>query len=84
MSTEIGEIFEIEPSQRHHNRINKSEYCPAYMWLTRFYGGNKNDRMLQITIQSDQITYIQLTQKQVQELAKTLNECFDDNKYPSE
>lgn len=57
---------------------------PAELDLTRFWGGKDNGRMLQLTILSDKIAYIQLTQEQVKELAQTLTNAFNDEIYPSE
>ena len=59
-------------------------YSNSELHLTRFWGGTKNGSMLQLTIQSDKTAYIQLTQEQVKELAQTLIDSFDDEKFPSE
>ena len=82
MSTSIKEI------SGRYEKIVTPKFMPEYkestVYLTRFAGGKENGAMIQITIQSDNIAYIQLTKKQVKELAQALNDSFDYDKYPSE
>jgi hypothetical protein len=59
-------------------------YKEAELNINRFWGGSDNGRMLQLTIQSDAINYIQLTKEQVSILKDALNDAFDDEIYPSE
>ena len=83
MSTHIKTIVgRYEIVTRRNNPV--VVYDNSELHLTRFWGGTKNGSMLQITIQCDKTAYIQLTQKQVKELAQTLIDSFDDEKYPSE
>ena len=83
MSTHIKTIVgRYEIVTRRNNPV--VVYDNSELHLTRFWGGTIAGRMLQITIQCDKTAYIQLTQKQVKELAQTLLDCFDDEKYPSE
>ena len=84
MSTHIKTIEGRYESIEYPRNLAVVEYENASLELTRFYGGEKLGRMLQLTITSDEIAYIQLTQKQVKELSIVLSQCFDDNKYPSE
>ena len=63
---------------------NGDDLIKAKLYITRFFGGEKHGAMLQLTIESDGVAYIQLTQKQVKKLAKVLSEAFDYDKYPSE
>ena len=61
------------------------KYAPSDINLTRFFGGQENGAMLQLTICNDkEYAYIQLTQKQVKKLAKVLRDAFDYDKYPSD
>ena len=84
MSTHIKTIKGRYQSTEKPCHNFKPIYEEADLLLTRFYGGKNNGRMLQLTITSDETAYIQLTQKQVEELSQVLAQCFDDNKYPSE
>ena len=84
MSTHIKTIEGRYESTEYPRNLTVVEYEEASLTLTRFYGGEKLGRMLQLTITSDETAYIQLTQKQVEELSQVLSQCFDDNKYPSE
>ena len=84
MSTHIKTIKGRYKSIEYPRNLTVVEYEEASLTLTRFYGGKKLGRMLQLTITSDETAYIQLTQKQVKELSRVLSQCFDDNKYPSE
>jgi len=80
MSTHIKEIVGIKESH-----ILPGSYTSSTLSLTRFWGGTKKGRMLQLTINNDEgHSYIQLTKKQVDKLAVILSEAFDDNIYPSE
>jgi hypothetical protein len=49
--------------------------------VNRFFGGSGYGSMIQITTGRD---YAQLTQSEVKELVKILNESFDYDKHPSE
>lgn len=51
--------------------------------LTRFYGGSENGTMLQLTVTNPE-GYIQLSKRDVFNLAKTLINSFDRKIYPSE
>ena len=84
MSTHIKIIKGRYESIKYPRNLTIVEYEEASLDLTRFYGGKELGRMLQLTITSDETAYIQLTQKQVEELSQVLAQCFDDNKYPSE
>ena len=78
MSTHIETIIgEKESSLSTDNRV------PTNLHLTRFYGGDKNGRMLQLTITNNE-GYIQLTRKEVIELSVILANSFDNELYPSE
>jgi len=59
----------------------KTKGIKADIKLTRFWGGVKRGRMLQITINGE---YIQLTEKETIKLAKILSNSFNDKIYPSE
>ncbi len=84
MSTEIKHNV----TGRYEIIENSATYTPAYkpaeVHLTRFYGGKKSGTMLQLTIQTDQTSCIQLTQEEVKKLIKVLSESFDYDKHPSE
>ena len=83
MSTQIAKIegrYEIVKS----SVTFTPDYGEAKMNINRYYGGHKNRAMLQLTIQSDKIAYIQLTQAQVKGLITVLKDAFDYDKYPSE
>ena len=84
MSTHIKTIEGRYESIKYPRNLTVVEYEEASLDLTRFYGGEKLGRMLQLTVTNDETAYIQLTQKQVKELSIVLSQCFDDNKYPSE
>jgi hypothetical protein len=87
MSTEIKTI-------RGTHHVHKSiftfevERPPADIHVTRFYNGKELGTQVQITIQQFQgngyTSYIHLSEEQCKELAQTLLEAFDHNKYPSE
>lgn len=60
-------------------------YRPARVHINRFYGGEENGQMIQLTVQdSKTMSYIQLTRDQVKKLAQILNDSFNSNIYPSE
>jgi len=59
------------------------DYVPTYMHLTRFYGGEPNGSMLQLTISNPE-GYIQLTKQEVKDLIEILQNSFDRDVYPSE
>lgn len=61
-----------------------SNYETSKLHINRFYGGKKNGRMLQLTINQPNVGYIQLTQDQVKDLIETLQNSFNDEIYPSE
>ena len=82
MSTDIAEIKGVYEVMKRSDTLTP-EYSKAEMALTRYWGG-ENGAMLQLTIQSDRIAYIQLTQEQVKELIQVLQDAFDYEKYPSE
>ena len=77
MSTHIKNISGLKESTCNNERVETT------MNLTRFWGGAEKGRMLQLTINNGD-GYIQLTRKQITELAKTLIDSFDDTIYPSE
>ena len=55
--------------------------------MTRFFNGKDKGPNIQLTVQQDGeygTSYIHLTKEQCEELAQTLLDCFDYNKYPSE
>ena len=81
MSTEIKEIT---GRREVHIFPDKNEYDDSILYINRFWGG-KDGIMLQLTISNDDATtYIQLTEKQVEELSKVLSEAFNEEIYPSE
>ena len=84
MSTHIRIVKGRYESIQYPRNLAVVEYEEASLELTRFYGGERLGRMLQLTITSDETAYIQLTQEQVEELSIVLSQCFDDNRYPSE
>ena len=84
MSTDIKTIIGRYQSTEKPCHNFKPIYKEANLHLTRFYGGENNGRMLQLTIASDETAYIQLTKEQVKELSIILSQCFDDSIYPSE
>jgi len=64
-----------------------TEYNTAKVYLTRFYNGEERGSNIQLTVQQNGeygTSYIHLNKEQVEELGKTLLECFDYDKYPSE
>ena len=77
MSTYIETLKGIKESELSTERIETT------MSLTRFWGGAEKGRMLQLTV-SNSDGYIQLTEEETIELAKTLLNSFDDTIYPSE
>jgi hypothetical protein len=63
------------------------EHKDAEVHLTRFYNGADRGANIQLTVSQDGqygTSYIHLSKEQCEELAKTLLECFDYDKYPSE
>lgn len=84
MSTHIKTIKARYESTSKSTATLQPTYNIATLDITRFYGGKANGSMLQITIQSDDIAYIQLTEQQVQELIQTLQDSFNPKIYPSE
>ena len=77
MSTHIETLKGIKESQLSTERVETT------MSLTRFWGGAEKGRMLQLTVSNSE-GYIQLTELETIELAKTLINSFDDTIYPSE
>ena len=77
MSTHIETLKGIKESKTGTDKIETS------MRLTRFWGGAEKGRMLQLTI-SNSDGYIQLTEQETIELAKTLLNSFDNEIHPSE
>lgn len=77
MITHIETLKGIKESELSNERIETT------MSLTRFWGGAEKGRMLQLTV-SNSDGYIQLTEEETIELAKTLLNSFDDTIYPSE
>ena len=77
MSTHIETLQGIKESTLSTERIETT------MNLTRFWGGAEKGRMLQLTVSNPE-GYIQLTEQETIELAKTLLNSFDDTIYPSE
>ncbi len=80
MSTELKKIK--GRYEKSHNGDCTVNYEKNVLYLTRFAGGKKNGAMLQLTISQE--GYIQLTQKQVKNLIKILEEAFDYEKNPSD
>ena len=79
MSTQIAKI------KGRCETINSMDYERSHIDLTRFWAGSENGRMLQITISDfDNVAHVQLTRKQVKQLAKVLKNAFNDDIYPSE
>lgn len=86
MSTEIKTI---KGSCHYHKRkaTFEVEHKDAEVSLTRFFNGKNRGANIQLTVTQDGeygTSYIHLTKKQCEKLAKTLLECFDYDKYPSE
>lgn len=84
MSTEIKTIkgsYDYKISNTY--KVTRKE---AEISLTRFFAGIKKGSNIQLTISQERAytSYINLTENQCKRLAKTLLECFDTNKYPSE
>lgn len=77
MSTHIETLKGIKESELSNERIETT------MSITRFWGGAKKGRMLQLTV-SNSDGYIQLTEEETVQLAKTLLNSFDITIYPSE
>ena len=77
MSTHIETLKGIKESELSNERVETT------MSLTRFWGGAEKGRMLQLTV-SNSDGYIQLTEEETIELAKTLLNSFDNTIYPSE
>ena len=83
MSTTIATIKGIKESKYTKDYSISPEYMETFLDITRYYGGHKNGRMLQLTVLNDE-GYIQLTKEQSVELASILLNAFNDNIYPSE
>lgn len=86
MSTEIKTI---KGTCHFYPRRGTFEVChkDAEVSLTRFFNGKDKGPNIQLTVQQDGeygTSYIHLTKEQCEELAQTLLDCFDYNKYPSE
>ena len=77
MSTHIETLKGLKECQLGDDRTETT------MSLTRFWGGAEKGRMLQLTIGNSE-GYIQLTEQETIELAKTILNSFDDTIYPSE
>ena len=78
MSTHIANIKgRVEDTYK--SSPSKIVYKDNTLSINRFWGGTKNGRMIQLTIDEN---YIQLTSKQIEELIKILSNCFDVIKYP--
>ena len=77
MSTHIETLKGIKESELSNEKIETT------MSLTRFWGGAEKGTMLQLTV-SNSDGYIQLTEEETIELAKTLLNSFDVTIYPSE
>lgn len=79
MSTDLDTI-----TGRYESSIDvKATYRKADLTLTRFWGGTEG-KMLQLTIVADQVSYIQLTSTQVNELRAVLANWDNYDIYPSE
>ena len=80
MSTHIGTV-----TGRKEEGGNKNAFTPNYsdieLFITRFWGGTKRGRCIQLTIED---SYIQLTEEQVKELTTILSNAYDDTVYPGE
>jgi len=86
MSTEIKTI---KGTCHYHPRRGSQEveHKDAEVSLTRFFNGKDKGVNIQLTVTQNGeygTSYIHLTQKECEELSKTLLECFDYTKYPSE
>lgn len=84
MSTHIKTIKARYESISKDTPTMQPTYDIATLDITRFYGGKTYGAMLQITVQNNNIAYIQLTEQQVQELIQTLQDSFNPEIYPSE
>ena len=85
MSTEIKQM--TGKREVYFKGMEKTRYADSTLTLTRYWGGKKKGRMLQLTVSSDfggGAEYIQLTEKQVGKLVKVLSNVFNDTIYPSE
>lgn len=85
MSTEIAEIkgYVQKHVDSKDNKFPNVKFVYSTLHITRFYGGEDNGSMIQLTPSYGQ-DYIQLTKEQVNELIQVLTDCFDYDKYPSE
>lgn len=86
MSTEIKTI---KGTCHYHPEIGslKVEHNDAEVSLTRFFNGKDRGVNIQLTVsQQGQygVSYIHLNEEQCKELAETLLDCFNYDKYPSE
>lgn len=85
MSTEIKTIK--GSCHKHISESYKVNHSDAKVSLTRFFNGKNKGTNIQLTVSQNGnygTSYIHLTKKQCEKLAKTLLECFDYDKYPSE
>lgn len=74
MSTRIAEVrgrFETD-----------NGLSPSSVVINRFYGGNRNGSMVQLTLSNG--GHIQLTKQQVKDLGVILLNSFETDIYPSE
>lgn len=65
----------------------KTTHGDAEVYLTRFFNGKDKGVNIQLTVNQEGqygTSYIHLTKEQCEELAQTLLESFDYEKYPSE
>lgn len=84
MSTHIKEIQGRVETIDESGFVARLKYIPATISVTRFAGGDKG-AMVQLTIETEEgASYIQLTKEKALELAETLGDAFDYDKYPSE
>ena len=83
MSTSIRTIYGRKEDKTESLGVN-TVYEPCRLSIVRFYSGEENGRMLQLTINGYPATYIQLTKREVFKLARTLLNSFDDDIYPSD
>ncbi len=68
MSTQIAVIKGIREAIQ--GRERKTYYLPESLFITRYFGGEKNGTMLQLTINN---SHIQLTKIEIDELKKVLD-----------
>ena len=85
MSTEIKTI---KGSCHSHPRRGSFdvEHKDAEISLTRFFNGKDRGANIQLTVSQNGeygTSYIHLNKEQCEELAKTLLECFNYDKYPT-